>query len=76
MGHMDKHARSGSGDRELQQAARAGILTVIGWFFANLLGGMSSPTGMALVFLLWLGTLLAGATCVLALWIGLWRRTH
>jgi len=71
---MNEQAKPG--DRELQQAYRAGIVAVGGWFFASLLSGLTSPTGMSLVFLLWLATLLAAATCVLALTVGLWRRTH
>lgn len=71
---MSKDERGRPGDRELMQAARTGIITVVCWFFADFLSGMQSPTGLSLVFLLWLGTFLAGATCVLALSIGLWKR--
>lgn len=76
MGSMDEHATGRPGDRELQQSIRAGIVAIVGWFFADLLSGFATPTGLALVYLLWLGTFLAAATCVLALWVGLWRRTH
>jgi len=71
---MDEQTKPG--DRELRQAYRSGIVAVGGWFFASLLSGLPSPTGMSLVFLLWLATLLAAATCALALTVGLWRRTH
>lgn len=57
-------------------AARAAVVMVVAWFFAELLSGSASPTGQALTFLLWLATILAGVQAVVAVWIGLWRRAR
>ncbi|MBC7631985.1 hypothetical protein [Aeromicrobium sp.] len=71
---MDDGRRSRPGDRELEQAIRSGIVAVIGAFVASLLSGLTSPTGLSLVFLVWLATILAGTTCALALAVGLYKR--
>lgn len=73
---MDGGGRNRPGDRELIQAQRAGIVVVLGWFFAELLSGLTSPIGASLVFLLWLATILAGVTCALATAVGWWKRIH
>ncbi|NRQ48401.1 hypothetical protein [Aeromicrobium stalagmiti] len=64
------------GDAELTIAVRAGLVAVVGWFFADLVSGLTSPTGLSLTFLLWLLTFLAAARALLAVSIGLWRRSH
>ncbi|AXT85986.1 hypothetical protein C6I20_12865 [Aeromicrobium sp. A1-2] len=64
------------GDAELAIAGRSAIVAVTGWFFADLSSAMQSPLALSLTFLLWLGTLLAAARTVLALAIGLWKRTR
>lgn len=55
-------------------AARAAIVAVVCWFFAELVSGSSSPTGQSLTFLLWLATILAAVQAVVAATIGLYRR--
>lgn len=55
-------------------AARAAVISVVGWFFAELASGTTSPTGQSLTFLLWLATILAAVQAVVAATIGIWRR--
>lgn len=75
MGGMD-HGRMAPIGSEFVIAARAAIIAVVCWFFAELLSGSSSPTGQSLTFLLWLATILAGTQAGVAAAIGVWRRTH
>lgn len=64
------------GDAELAIAWRMLLVAAGGWFLAELSSGGASPVAQSLTFLLWLGTLLAAARAVIALVIGVWRRTH
>lgn len=64
------------GARELRHAGRAAIVALLGWFFATLLSGTTSITAQSVTFLLWLATLLAAATCVLALVVAAWKRQN
>ncbi len=75
MEDMD-HQHMAEPGSEFVIAARAAIVCVVCWFFAELIGGGTSPIQQSLTFLLWLGTILAGVQAVVATWIGLWRRAR
>lgn len=64
------------GGRELALAGRALFYAVVLGLLARLSSGLTSPAGLSLTFLLWLGTILAVTQAVVAVVIGLWRRSH
>ncbi len=64
------------GGRELALAGRALFYAVVLAVLARVSSGLTSPTGLSLTFLLWLGAILAVTQALVAAVIGVWRRSH
>jgi hypothetical protein len=64
------------GRRELAIAGRAACWALVAALLATISAGLTSRTGLALTFVLWLVAILAGLQAAVAAAIGLWRRAH